>query len=85
MLLQLALVLSVEHVAVRSAGGGGGGGGGGGACQTELDCQLNGECVAGKCVCDPQWNGNANCSRLQLLPAKMDNGYGHVGSGTAMI
>ena len=54
--------------------------GGGGACQSELDCQLNGVCVGGKCVCDAAWSGNANCSQLAFLPAKVQNGYGSVGS-----
>jgi sucrose-6-phosphate hydrolase SacC (GH32 family) len=51
-----------------------------GSCTTELDCQLNGECVRGQCVCDAAWSGNKNCSTLALLPAKVDNGYGGVGS-----
>ena len=53
---------------------------GDGSCASSLDCQLNGDCVGGKCVCDAAWSGNANCSTLALLPAKMRNGYGHVGS-----
>ena len=54
----------------------------GAACKTELDCQLNGLCTAGKCVCDPAWKGG-NCSTLNLLPAKMQNGYGSLGSNTS--
>jgi hypothetical protein len=53
---------------------------GDGSCATELDCQLNGECVDGHCVCDDAWSGNKNCSTLALLPAKAKNGYGAVGS-----
>jgi hypothetical protein len=52
----------------------------GDACTTELDCQLNGECRNGHCLCDAAWSGNGNCSKLALLPAKLKNGYGSVGS-----
>jgi len=52
---------------------------GGAPCETDLDCQLNGECTAGACVCDAAWRG-ANCSVLALLPAKLVNGYGHTAS-----
>ena len=52
---------------------------GGAPCATDLDCQLNGECHAGVCVCDVAWRGS-NCSVLALLPAKLMNGYGHRGS-----
>ena len=38
-----------------------------------------GVCTAGACVCDPAWRG-ANCSTLNILPAKMRNGFGHLGS-----
>ena len=55
---------------------------GGAPCDTALDCQLNGECVAGKCVCDPAWKA-ANCSTLNLLPAKVGQGYGQRGSSTS--
>ena len=54
-----------------------------GSCASELDCQLNGECVSGKCVCDAAWSGNENCSTLAFLPAKVENGYGHPGSATS--
>ena len=54
-----------------------------GSCASELDCQLNGECVDGKCVCDAAWSGNANCSTLAFLPAKMANGCGKPGSPTS--
>jgi hypothetical protein len=37
-------------------------------CGDELDCSLNGQCVAGTCVCNPAWEG-ADCGRLVLLPA----------------
>ena len=38
-----------------------------------------GLCTAGRCVCDPAWKG-ANCSVLNVLPAKLQNGFGHLGS-----
>ena len=42
-------------------------------------CHAQGVCTAGACVCDPAWRG-ANCSTLNILPAKMRNGFGHLGS-----
>jgi hypothetical protein len=51
-----------------------------GRCGSDIDCQLNGVCEGGKCLCDAAWSGNANCSTLALLPAKMKNGYGYPGS-----
>ena len=53
--------------------------GGGASCATALDCQLNGVCTGGKCVCDAAWK-SANCSVLNLLPAKSGQGYGQLGS-----
>jgi hypothetical protein len=44
-------------------------------CSTDLSCQLNGICTAGKCVCDPAWKGDA-CEQLSLVPAKsLDPAY----------
>ena len=37
-------------------------------CGDDLDCSLNGQCVASTCVCNPAWEG-ADCGRLVLLPA----------------
>jgi hypothetical protein len=56
--------------------------GGGAPCKTALDCQLNGVCAAGRCVCDPAWK-TANCSVLNLLPAKPGQGYGQRGSSVS--
>ena len=42
---------------------------GGAPCSSGVDCQLNGLCTGGVCVCDAAWT-DANCSRLSLLPAK---------------
>lgn len=38
------------------------------ACDTDLDCWLNGDCVAGSCACDPAWTGE-NCNTLSELPS----------------
>jgi len=54
-----------------------------GECSTELDCQLNGICSDGKCVCDAAWSGSPNCSKLALLAAKFRNGYGYLNSSTS--
>jgi len=43
-------------------------------CATDADCQLNGECLQGLCVCDPAW-GKADCSELQLLPSPAAPAY----------
>jgi hypothetical protein len=36
------------------------------ACATPSDCNLNGDCVSGACVCDPGWRGSATCGVLTL-------------------
>ena len=46
-------------------------------CTSELDCSLNGGCQQGTCHCDSGWIG-ARCERLQLLPARLDEGYNHL-------
>lgn len=38
------------------------------ACATDLDCYLNGDCVAGACVCDAAWDG-PQCNVLAELEA----------------
>ena len=43
-------------------------------CETEADCSLLGECVSGKCVCDPGWKGH-KCGQVDLLPAFRNGGY----------
>ena len=55
---------------------------GGAPCTGPLDCQLNGECLNGSCLCDAAWRG-ANCSLLNFLPAPLLNGYGRRGSATS--
>ena len=42
---------------------------GGAACASIDDCFLGGECRSGTCVCDA-WRTAANCSQLNLLPAR---------------
>lgn len=43
-----------------------------GACETSLDCNLNGICTHGTCVCDAEWNDNATCGTLQFQPVPKD-------------
>ena len=46
------------------------------ACTSELDCELNGACIAGACVCDMAWAG-PTCGDLELEPAPtIAYGYG---------
>ena len=49
------------------------------SCRSDMGCQLNGKCANGVCVCDSAWKGE-NCSTLNLLPAKVQNGFGHLAS-----
>jgi hypothetical protein len=39
-----------------------------GNCTTMSDCSLNGDCLQGKCRCDPAWRGGPNCDVLDVLP-----------------
>eukprot|EP01079_Euglenida_sp_SAG-EU17-18_P000983 gene983-2602_t len=55
---------------------------GGAPCKRDADCQLNGMCTDGSCKCDPAWKG-ANCSTLDLRPAALANGLGHLGSNAS--
>ena len=45
------------------------------ACETDLDCSLNGACAAGACACDDGWRGGA-CELLDLAPAPLAPAYG---------
>ena len=38
------------------------------ACNSDLDCELNGKCISGKCKCYPGWQG-PTCGSLKLKPA----------------
>ena len=42
-------------------------------CATNFDCQLNGDCIQGKCTCLPAWKGD-QCERLNLQPALPNSG-----------
>lgn len=45
-----------------------------GACESDIDCSLNGLCNRGACECDAAWEGD-RCQFLSLLPAALENGY----------
>ena len=47
--------------------------GGGGACQVDEDCQLNGVCTAGACLCDAAWTGEF-CTLFDFEPASRHAG-----------
>ena len=44
------------------------------ACTSTSDCNLNGECTAGKCVCDAAWSGSADCAVMSF--AKVEKAAG---------
>lgn len=54
------------------------------ACKTDEDCSFNGLCLQKSrfdygeklCKCDPGWFGD-DCGRLDLQPARKQNGYNH--------
>lgn len=47
-----------------------------GPCKTNSSCSLNGNCVAGRCVCTASWTG-AHCQHLVLKPLPAGaSGYG---------
>lgn len=46
-----------------------------GSCETALECSLNGNCVAGKCVCDSAWSGSKQCDVLVFDPSPKNSGY----------
>eukprot|EP00936_MAST-01D_sp_MAST-1D-sp1_P001429 g1429.t1 len=48
---------------------------GGGPCTSPGDCHWGGDCVGGRCRCDPTWTG-AHCAALHLLPAPAPDGKG---------
>lgn len=50
-------------------------------CERDDDCELNGVCTGGKCVCDAQWFG-PSCGQLHLLPTTRNSGFQGGGSGT---
>ena len=50
-----------------------------GQCSSMMDCSLNGECIEGHCVCDPQWRGAAGnasaCDVMAFEAMNPDTGY----------
>ncbi|KAH7058589.1 hypothetical protein B0J12DRAFT_594053 [Macrophomina phaseolina] len=46
------------------------------ACTTDDDCNLNGVCSDGSCICDPGWR-SADCGELDLYPAARWTAYNH--------
>jgi hypothetical protein len=36
------------------------------SCATASDCNLNGDCIGGACVCDKGWRGSPTCGVLTL-------------------
>jgi len=67
---RVALALAAALAAARAAPARGGG-----ACRYDVDCALNGACVANQCACFAGWGG-AVCSQLALLPAPTTAAYG---------
>jgi len=53
------------------------------SCTTDDNCNLNGVCTNGKCVCVPEWVG-PTCGQLNLSPARPrpHSGYDEVGSSS---
>lgn len=50
------------------------------ACTDDEGCELNGECIAGSCRCQPQWHG-PTCGQLTLLPTSRSSGFRGGGDG----
>ncbi len=44
------------------------------ACRSELDCNLNGVCSGGRCLCDAPWAGPV-CGRLNFAPVPMARAF----------
>lgn len=51
-------------------------------CTTDVDCNLNGECTNGACVCDYSWSGT-NCTTINFNPAPAIGAYGYSPNITA--
>lgn len=73
---RLALVLHLLRAMLASLIAGVGAAG----CSSELDCELNGQCVVGRCVCAPQWYG-PSCGQLRLERTTRNSGYRGGGAG----
>ena len=61
--LLFALILGLANLSFLLAG-----------CSSDLDCSLLGDCVSGKCLCDPGWKGE-KCGLVDLLPTPRYGGY----------
>ena len=48
---------------------------------SETDCVLNGVCKAGRCVCDPGWQGE-KCNQLKLKPPNRLEPHGYYNGST---
>ena len=46
-------------------------------CGTDVDCDLNGVCTGGVCVCDKPWTGST-CGEMRFKPVTFPQGYGMV-------
>ena len=46
-----------------------------GVCASDMDCALNGKCVAGKCACYPPWTGTLGCEALAFAPSPLQRGF----------
>ena len=53
-----------------------------GACESALDCSLNGDCVDSVCACDAAWKGSEVCDVLKITAGSEKLGY-HNTSGYA--
>lgn len=52
------------------------------ACNTSMDCSLNGDCVQGSCKCDSAWTGE-KCGKLEILPMYLRSGYHNLSVGAS--
>ena len=48
-----------------------------GDCSTTMDCSLNGDCVIGKCACDPAWSASPNCDAVSFQKLDKNNMPGY--------
>jgi hypothetical protein len=54
---------------------------GGSPCTVDEDCNLNGICQVGRCLCMPEWIGT-DCGVLSLAPATQGAGFHEPGSSS---
>jgi hypothetical protein len=58
----LACVLAAAHAAPD------------GGCTSSADCHLNGDCTAGKCVCDSAWSASPDCAVMSFAEVEKEAG-----------